>query len=92
MLPPPIPSLQEPAYWASWSLTHFASLATSSLLCALIGLHVFCHSSFVLLLGFYLLFSAALVPFSYCISTLFSTSRVAGMATLLLYLLAAAPG
>ncbi|KAF6258658.1 P-loop containing nucleoside triphosphate hydrolase protein [Scenedesmus sp. NREL 46B-D3] len=84
--------LPELAYWASWAFTHFACLATSSLLCALTGLHIFRHSSFALLLGFYLLFSAALVPFSYCISTLFSTSRVAGMAALLLYLLSAAPG
>jgi hypothetical protein len=61
-------------------------------MCALTGLHIFSHSSFLLLLGFYLAFSTALVPFSYCLSTLFSTSKVAGMATLLLYLLSALPG
>lgn len=84
-------SLQEPAYWASWALTHFTSLAASSMLCALLGRAIFPLSSWGLLLAFYLLLSAAL-PFSYFISTWFSSSRVAGMATLLIYVLAALPG
>ncbi|WIA18353.1 hypothetical protein OEZ85_009818 [Tetradesmus obliquus] len=83
--------LPEPAYWASWALTHFTSLAASSMLCALLGRAIFPLSSWGLLLAFYLLLSAAL-PFSYFISTWFSSSRVAGMATLLIYVLAALPG
>lgn len=84
--------MQEAAYWCSWSLTHWITLAASGLLCALVGLYPFRHSSFGLMLAFYWMFSAALISFSYFLSTLFTASRVAGTATQLIYALSMIPG
>eukprot|EP00882_Tetradesmus_deserticola_P028933 GHRQ01032270.1.p1 GENE.GHRQ01032270.1~~GHRQ01032270.1.p1 ORF type:complete len:121 (-),score=17.43 GHRQ01032270.1:81-443(-) len=42
--------------------------------------------------AFYWLFAAALISFSYFLSTLFTASRVAGTATQLLYALSMIPG
>lgn len=36
--------LRDGAYWASWFLTHWSSMAVSGTLCALIGLYPFAHS------------------------------------------------
>lgn len=85
-------SVQEAAYWWSWSVTHWLTLAASGLLCGLVGLYPFRHSSFALMLAFYWLFSAALISFSYFLSTLFSASRVAGTATQFIYALSMIPG
>eukprot|EP00879_Flechtneria_rotunda_P027764 GHRR01029755.1.p1 GENE.GHRR01029755.1~~GHRR01029755.1.p1 ORF type:complete len:493 (+),score=163.44 GHRR01029755.1:105-1583(+) len=84
--------LSEAAYWWSWSLTHWLTLAVSGLLCDLVGLYPFRHSSFGVMLAFYWLFSAALISFSYFLSTLFSASRVAGTATQFIYALSMIPG
>lgn len=84
--------LTEAAYWASWSLTHWSTLAASSVLCAVVGLYPFRHSSFTLMVAFFWSFAAALIAFSYCLSTLFSASRVAGTATQFLYALSMMPG
>ncbi|KAF6260985.1 hypothetical protein COO60DRAFT_831207 [Scenedesmus sp. NREL 46B-D3] len=84
--------LSEAAYWCSWSLTHWLTLATSGLLCALVGLYPFRHSSLAIMVAFYWLFSAALISFSYFLSTLFTASRVAGTATQLIYALSMVPG
>ncbi len=83
---------QEGAYWASWALTHWATLAASGALCAFVGLYPFQNSSFALMLAFYWLFSASLISFSYFLSTLFSASRVAGSATQFIYALSMIPG
>ncbi|WIA08739.1 hypothetical protein OEZ85_008162 [Tetradesmus obliquus] len=84
--------LSEAAYWASWSLTHWLTLAASGLLCALVGAYPFRHSSLALMTAFYWLFSAALISFSYFLSTLFTASRVAGTATQFVYALSMIPG
>lgn len=84
--------VQEAAYWWSWSVTHWLTLAASGLLCAAVGLYPFQHSAFGLMLAFYWLFSAALISFSYFLSTLFSASRVAGTATQFIYALSMIPG
>lgn len=39
-----LPRPQDGAYWLSWFLTHFAGMAASGALCALIGLYPFAHS------------------------------------------------
>lgn len=44
------------------------------------------------MITFYWLFSAALISFSYFLSTMFTTSRVAGTATQLIYALSMIPG
>lgn len=90
----PLPAVpwQEAAYWWSWSVTHWLTLAASGLLCAVVGLYPFRHSAFGLMLAFYWLFSAALISFSYFLSTLFSASRVAGTATQFIYALSMIPG
>lgn len=44
------------------------------------------------MLGFFWLYGAALVSYSYAMSTLFSSSRVAGTASQLLYALSMLPG
>jgi ATP-binding cassette subfamily A (ABC1) protein 1/ATP-binding cassette subfamily A (ABC1) protein 3 len=67
-------------------------MAASGLLCAVVGLYPFRHSSLALMLAFYWLFSAALISFSYFLSTLFSASRVAGTATQFIYALSMIPG
>jgi hypothetical protein len=84
--------LGETAYWGSWAATHWATLAASGLLCALAGTYPFQHTSLAIMVAFFWLFAAALVAFSYCLSTLFSSSRVAGTATQLLYALSMMPG
>lgn len=84
--------LRDGAYWASWALAHWAVMAASGALCALVGLYPFRHTSFALMLAFYWLLSAALVGFAYCLSTLFASTRVAGPMTALLYALAMLPG
>lgn len=83
---------QDGAYWASWALTHGAVLAAMMLVCALVSLYPFRHSSFTLLLTVLWLVAAALIAFSYFLSTLFSKSRVAGMVAPLAYSLAMLPG
>ena len=88
----PHAGLSEPAYWGSWAVTHWSVLAASGLLCALAGTYPFEHSSLGLMLAFFWLYAGALVSFGYWLSTLFSSSRVAGTATQLLYALAMVPG
>lgn len=88
-----IPSpLQDAPYWGSWFLTHWAALAVSSLLCVAVGSYPFAHSSLVVMIAFFWLFSAALVAFAYAQSTLFTTSRVAGTVSQFLYALSMLPG
>ena len=84
--------LQKSAYWSSWALTHFSTMAVSGVLCAIIGLYPFRHSSIFIMLGFYWLLACALISFSYFLSTIFSKSRVAGTVTAVLYALAMIPG
>ena len=84
--------MQATAYWSSWALTHFFTMAVSGVLCAVIGLYPFRHSSFVIMLAFYWLVAGALIAFSYFLSTLFSKSRVAGSVAAVLYALAMVPG
>ena len=84
--------MQDAAYWCSWALSHFATLAASMLLCAIISLYPFRHSSFTVLLAILWLVAAALIAFAYFMSTLFSTSRVAGIAAAMLYSLSMVPG
>ena len=57
-----------------------------------VGSYPFSHSSLLFMLSFYWLFSAALISFSYFLSTLFTASRVAGTATQLIYALSMIPG
>ncbi|PNG99270.1 ATP-binding cassette sub-family A member 5, partial [Tetrabaena socialis] len=84
--------LSEPAYWASWGLTHWTLLALSGALCAAAGTYPFANSSAAIMLAFFWLYAAALVSYSYTLSTLFTSSRVAGTAAQLLYALSMLPG
>ncbi|KAG2483446.1 hypothetical protein HYH03_017700 [Edaphochlamys debaryana] len=84
--------LTEPSYWASWALTHWALLALSGALCAAAGTYPFANSNVWLMLAFFWLYAAALVAYSYCMSTLFASSRVAGTASQLVYALSMLPG
>jgi hypothetical protein len=84
--------LGDVAYWGSWGTTHWCTLAVSGLMCALIARTPFPHTSFALMVAFLWLFAAALVAFSYWLSTLFTTSRVAGPVTQLLYATSMMPG
>jgi hypothetical protein len=52
----------------------------------------FAHTSFALMLAFFWLYSAAIVSYSYALSALFNSSRVAGTASQLAYALAMLPG
>ena len=84
--------VQDGAYWSAWALTHWASLALSGLLCTLIARYPFPHTSFSLMLLLLWLTAAALLAFAYFLSTLFAKSRVAGMASAMLYAVALVPG
>ena len=83
---------QDGAYWSAWALTHWSSLALSGLLCAAIARYPFPHTSFGLMLLLLWLVAAALLAFAYFLSTLFAKSRVAGMASAMLYAVAMVPG
>ena len=67
-------------------------MAASGLLCALVGLYPFQHSSLLFMLAFYWLLAAALLGFAYCVSTFFASARVAGSAAAVVYALAMMPG
>ena len=83
---------QDGAYWASWGLTHWTTMAISGLLCALISNYPFPASDWTVLLVLLWLIAASLVACAYALSACFSTSRVAGTAAVLVYALAMAPG
>lgn len=85
-------SPQDGAYWASWALTHFGTLFLSCALCAAIGTYPFPRTPLLVMATLLWLAAAALLAFAYCLSTLFSTSRVAGLAAVMLYALAMFPG
>ncbi len=55
-------------------------------------MYPFSNSSAGIMLLFFWLYGAALVSYSYCLSTLFSSSRVAGTVVQLLYALSMLPG
>ncbi|KAK9842270.1 hypothetical protein WJX81_003820 [Elliptochloris bilobata] len=84
--------LQDGAYWASWALTHYGTLFLSCALCAAIGTYPFPHTPPLVMAVLLWLAAAALLAFAYFLSTLFSKSRVAGLATAMLYALAMVPG
>lgn len=60
--------------------------------CAVVGMYPFPHTSLSVMLVFYALSSLALIAFSYFLSTLFSTQRVAGFATIVFFAAAMLPG
>lgn len=84
--------MQDGAYWLSWAITHWTTWAISGALCTLVSIFPFPASDPSVLLAFLWLAAAALVAFAYALSTLFSTSRVAGMVAVLSYSLAVIPG
>ena len=55
--------LGELGYWGSWFFTHFTLLALSGVVCGLVGLYPFSHTQLVIMLLFFVLFSASLVFF-----------------------------
>ena len=85
-------AVQDGAYWGAWALTHWASLAVSGLLCAIIARYPFPHTDFGLMLLLLWLTAAALLAFAYFLSALFAKARVAGMASAMLYAVAMVPG
>jgi len=84
--------LTDLAYWSSWAITHFSIIALSGFLCALVGMYPFQRSAFGVLLMFFWLASAALLAFGYCLSCLFSSSRVATTGVTVLFAAGMAPG
>ena len=84
--------MQDPAYWASWTITHFSNMAVSGVLCAIVGTYPFSHSSATVLLLFYWLVALALVSYAYFLSTMFSKSRIAGTAASAIYAVSMVPG
>lgn len=84
--------MQDGAYWLSWAITHWTTWAVSGVLCTLVSIWPFPASDPTVLLAFLWLAAAALIAFAYALSTLFSTSRVAGMVAVFSYTLAVSPG
>ena len=83
--------LRSSVYWLSWFVTHYGTLVLVATLMACIGTYPFKHSSGVLLWAFYLSWCFQLVAFTYALSCLFSTSKIAAVAGSLLYILTWAP-
>ena len=79
-------------YWASWTLSHLVIVCASSVVCALVCLYPFPSSSFWCILTFFLLAGMALISFSYFVCSLFSTSRIAGPLSTILYTATMMPG
>lgn len=67
-------------------------MAVSGTICASIAIYPFQHSDFTVMLLLFWLVALALISFSYCLSTLFSKSRVAGTASAMLYAASMFPG
>ncbi|GAX84392.1 hypothetical protein CEUSTIGMA_g11814.t1 [Chlamydomonas eustigma] len=84
--------LNDLPYWLSWALTHWTTLMVSGLICTAMCAYPFPKTSSVLLAAFFGLLSAALISFSYFLSTLFPTARIAGTAAQLAYAMAVLPG
>jgi len=111
--------LDDSAYWLSWGISHWSTLLASGLLCTVMCIYPFPHSSAWILTLFFALLAASLVSFrcvqsfrrpicpslmmppnlpnfftpcSYFLSILFTTSKVAGNVTPLVYALAVLPG
>eukprot|EP00884_Botryococcus_braunii_P008389 jgi/Botrbrau1/17551/Bobra.0739s0002.1 len=84
--------LKDGAYWASWAITHWATMAVSGTICASIAIYPFKHSDFTVMLCLFWLVALSLISFSYFLSTLFSKSRIAGTAAAMLYAMAMVPG
>lgn len=85
-------SVQDLAYWGSWAISHWSTMAVSGALCAWVGTYPFSHSDPTVLLAFYWLVAAALISYAYALSTLFSKSRIAGTSTAVLYACSMIPG
>lgn len=60
--------------------------------CAVVGTYAFPHTSLGVMLVFYALAALALIAFSYFLSTLFTTQRVAGFASVMIFCAAMLPG
>jgi uncharacterized membrane protein HdeD (DUF308 family) len=84
--------MQDPAYWASWAISHWCVMAASGVLCAIVGTYPFSHSDPTVLLAFYWLVAAALISYAYMLSTFFAKSRVAGTSTAVIYAVSMIPG
>ena len=84
--------LQDFIYWSSWFLTHLCIVLASSVICAIVCLYPFPSSSFLCIFLFFLQAGVALISFSYFICSLFSTSRVAGPLSTIVYTATMMPG
>ncbi|KAK3284750.1 hypothetical protein CYMTET_7616 [Cymbomonas tetramitiformis] len=83
--------LPSPLYWASWFLSHWSNLVITSFFLTLIGMYVFPNSNPGLMFLFYIMWAASLVLWCYAISTLFNRSKVAAIASSILFVTCMAP-
>lgn len=79
------------AYWASWFVTHFASLSVVSTLIAIAGTYPFEHTNGFVTWLFLLAWTAQLLAFCYALVPLFTSSSAAVLSACLAYILTLAP-
>jgi ABC-type multidrug transport system ATPase subunit len=84
--------MTDTAYWSTWFITHWSTLAGSSLLVSLIGIYFLKFTDPSVNLVFLLLWSANIIGFSYVISAFFDNARLASIAGWFIYLVSIAPG
>ena len=84
--------LSDLAYWSSWFVTSYASLLLVSLLVSLVGIYPFRYTDWTLTFAFLALWTCQLVAFCFCLTTLFSSAKVAAIASALVYVVTWVPG
>lgn len=82
------------SYWLSWLMT--AMVKSGTVVIAVVAVlkkgGVFAYTDTILLLCFFLLFSAATIAYVFCVSAIFSKSRIGSVVGSQGYLLLAGPG
>ena len=84
--------LSDLAYWSSWFVTSYTSLLLVSLLVSVVGIYPFRYTDWTLTFAFLALWTCQLVAFCFCLTTLFSSAKVAAIASALVYVVTWVPG
>ena len=84
--------LSDLAYWSSWFVTSYTSLLLVSLLVSVVGIYPFRYTDWTLTFAFLALWTCQLVAFCFCLTTFFSSAKVAAIASALVYVVTWVPG
>lgn len=84
--------MTDTAYWTTWLITHWSTLALSSILVTLLAIYPIRYTDPSTNLVFLLLWSLQIIAFGYVFSALFDNGRLASIATWFVYMVSIAPG